>query len=149
MNTKKTTEMWTVAAAGALIAMLLAVAAFAQSSSFRFFGPLSRVITPNGDSMKPNGTAIFCEDNPSGSGVNGNVFTLLGSAVATMGPETKNPNGSACPLGRFDTAGAVGVSGGYLTWDGRSNGVVVHSGIYVYRVTSEEKSYTGTLIVVR
>jgi hypothetical protein len=43
----------------------------------------------------------------------------------------------------------MGVSGGYLSWDGRSNGVVVHSGIYVYRITAEQKSYTGTILVVR
>lgn len=146
MNTKKKTEMWTMAAAGTLIALLLAVAAFAQGGSFRFFGPLSRIITPNGDSSKNNGTAIFCFDNPAGSGVSGNVFSLLGSAVATMGPETANPAGSGCPAG---TPGPLGANGEYMTWDGRSNGVVVHSGIYVYRVTAEEKSYTGTIIVVR
>lgn len=143
MNMKKTTEMWTMVGAGALIAMLLAVAAFAQGAQFRFFGPLSRIITPNGDSSKPNGTAIFCFDNPSQSGVNGNIFTLLGSAVATMGPVTANPAGSICP------AGTLAGSGEFVSWDGRSNGTTVHSGIYVYRITAEEKSYTGTIIVVR
>ena len=147
MNIKKTAEKWTVVGAGVLIAALLAVAAFAQSSNFRFFGPLSRVITPNGDSSKNNGTAFFCFDNPADSGVAGNIFTLLGSAVATLGPVNQNkyPNGfgSACPAGVF------GNSAGSLTWDGRSNGTVVRSGIYVYRVTAEQKSYTGTIIVVR
>src|ERR1035437_3102888 len=99
MNTKKTVDMWATVAAMLVIAMLLAVAAFAQSESFRFFGPLSRVITPNGDASKNNGTAIFCFDNPADSGVSGSIFSLLGSAVATMGPETKNPVGSGCPLG--------------------------------------------------
>jgi len=144
MNTKKTTEMWAVVGAGALIAMLLAVAAFAQSASFRFFGPISRIITPNGDGR--NDVAFFCFDNPAGSGVTGNVFTLLGSAVAAMGPETANASGSACPAG---TPGPLGSLGENLTWDGRSNGSIVHSGIYVYRVTAEQKSYTGTLIVVK
>ena len=148
MNTKKMQGMWAEVAAVLAIAMLLAVAAFA-GGSFRFFGPISRIITPNGDATKNNGTAIFCFDNPASSGVSGNIFSLLGSAVATMGPETKNPAGSACPLGVFDTSGAMGVSGGYLTWDGRSNGVVVHSGIYVYRLTAEQKTYTGTILVVR
>ncbi|MFI5349509.1 MAG: hypothetical protein ACHQ2Z_08190 [Elusimicrobiota bacterium] len=149
MNTKKKIDMWATAAAVLMIAMLLAVAAFAQSASFRFFGPLSRVITPNGDPSKNNGTAIFCFDNPAGSGVTGNIFTLLGSAVASMGPETKNPSGTGCPLGAFDTVNQPGISGGYLTWDGRSNGTVVHSGVYVYRLTADQKSYTGTIIVVR
>lgn len=147
MNTKKTTEKWTMVAAVLAIAMLLAVAAFAQSASFRFFGPLSRVITPNGDSSKNNGTAFFCFDNPQGSGVSGNIFTLLGSAVATMGPVNQNVYpagfGSACPAGTFANSSQS------LTWDGRSNGATVRSGIYVYRITAEQRSYTGTLIVVR
>ena len=143
MNMKKKTEIWTMVGAGALIIALFAVAAFAQGASFRFFGPLSRIITPNGDLTKNNGTAIFCFDNPSQSGVSGNIFTLLGSAVASMGPVTQNPAGSACPAGVFAN------SGEYVTWDGRSNGVTVRSGIYVYRITAEEKNYTGTLIVVR
>jgi hypothetical protein len=146
MSTKRTTEKWTIAAAGTLIALLLAVAAFAQGASFRFFGPISRIITPNGDAAKNNGTAIFCFDNPAGSGVSGSVFTLLGSAVASMGPETANPSGSGCPAG---TLGPLGSNGEYISWDGRSNGTVVHSGVYVYRVTAEQKSYTGTIIVVR
>ena len=145
MNTKKTTETWTMVAAVLAIVMLLAVAAFAQSASFRFFGPLSRVITPNGDSSKNNGTAFFCFDNPQGSGVTGNIFSLLGSAVATMGPVNVNSgtSGVSCP------AGALAGSAQNITWDGRSNGTVVRSGIYVYRITAEERSYTGTLIVVR
>ena len=144
MNTKNKTEMWATFGAALLIAVLLAVAAFAQSASFRFFGPLSRVITPNGDASKDNGTAIFCFDNPAGSGVSGNIFSLLGSAVASLGPTTTNPLNSGCPSGVFPR-----VSDGYLSWDGRSNGATVRSGIYVYRITAEQKSYTGTIIVVR
>lgn len=144
MNTKKTTEIWTMGAAVLVIALLLAVAAFAQGASFRFFGPLSRVITPNGNEAKNNGTAFFCFDNPADSGVTGNIFTLLGSAVATLGPVNQNSGafGAACPMG------VLGY-GQSLTWDGRSNGIVVRSGIYVYRITAEQKSYTGTIIVVR
>src|SRR5450631_2035376 len=142
MNKKKTVDMWAMTGAVLLIAALLAVAAFAQSGAgFRFFGPLSRVITPNGDASKNNGTAIFCFDNPAGSGVSGNIFSSLGSAVADMGPETPNPVSSGCPSG---TPGPLGSNGEYVSWDGRSNGTVVHSGIYVYRVTAEQKSYTGT-----
>ena len=84
MNTKKTADKVAMGAAVLMIALLLAVAAFAQGAAFRFFGPLSRVITPNGDVSKNNGTAIFCFDNPADSGVSGSVFSLLGSAVATM-----------------------------------------------------------------
>ena len=143
MNTKKTTEKWTMLAAALVITALLAVAAFAQSNAtFRWFGPLSRVITPNGNAAKSNGTAFFCFDNPADSGVSGSIYTLLGSAVANMGPKTLNTSswGASCP------AGTLGQS---MTWDGTSNGSVVHSGIYVYRVTAEQHSYTGTIIVVR
>jgi hypothetical protein len=148
MNTKKSMEKWTMAAAAALIVALFAVAAFAQSNaSFRFFGPLSRVITPNGNTQKNNGTAFFCFDNPADSGVTGNMFSLLGSAVASMGPVNMNvyPGGygSGCP------AGSLPNSGQSMTWDGTSNGTVVHSGVYVYRITAEQRSYTGTIIVVR
>ena len=145
MNTKKTIDTWTTAAAGVVIVLLLAVAAFAQGSSFRFFGPLSRVITPNGNPGKNNGTAFFCFDNPADSGVTGNIFSLLGSAVATMGPAIQNTPtwGASCP------AGSLPDSGQSMTWDGTSNGVVVRSGIYVYRITAELRSYTGTIIVVR
>jgi hypothetical protein len=143
MNTKKTMEKWTIAGAALLIAALLAVAAFAQSGAgFRFFGPLSRIITPNGNASKNNGTAIFCFDNPADSGVSGNIFSLLGSAVANMGPAMTNPNNSGCPVGVLGP-------GGYLTWDGTSNGAVVRSGVYVYRVSAEQHSYTGTILVVR
>ena len=116
MNTKKTTDMWATVAAVTMIALLLAVAAFAQSgATFRFFGPLSRVITPNGNSQKNNGTAIFCFDDPAGSGVTGNIFSLLGSAVATMGPVTPNPRLSGL---RAPTACSPGSPARYLTWDG-------------------------------
>ena len=141
MNMKKTAEMWTTAAAGLLIAALLAVAALAQSASFQFFGPLSRVVTPNGDGK--NDVAIFCFDNPAASAVSGGIFSLLGSAVATLGPANANASGSACP------AGALPGSDGSIVWDGRSNGSTVRGGIYVYRITAEQKSYTGTIIVVR
>ena len=139
MKMKKTTEIWAMLTATSLIAMLFAVAALAQGASFRFFGPLSRVITPNGDANKNNGTAFFCFDNPADSGVAGNIFSLLGSAVASLGPVT-DASASSCP---------AGFKPQYLTWDGRSNGATVRSGIYVYRITAEQKSYTGTVIVVR
>jgi hypothetical protein len=146
MQTKKRMDMWATAAAALVIIALLAVAAFAQSgASFRFFGPLSRVITPNGNPSKNNGTAFFCFDNPADSGVSGSIFSLLGSNVANMGPAIQNTSnwGVACP------AGVLPNSGQSMTWDGTSNGTVVHSGIYVYRVTAEQRSYTGTLVVVR
>ena len=140
MNVKKTTERLAVAAAALCILALLAVAAFTQTGSFRFFGPLSRVITPNGDGR--NDLGIFCFDDPADSDVSGAVYTLLGSEVAAMGPRV---NLAGCPtpsLGGSSQPNAV-------TWDGRSNGEVVSSGVYVYRITAEGQTHSGTVVVVR
>lgn len=142
MNIKKTADTWATLAAALAIIALLAVGVFAQSAAFRFFGPLSRVITPNGDGL--NDFAIFCFDDPADSEVTGKIYSLLGAEVATMGPRSVVSNGSGCPAGVFP-----GVSGQRLTWDGRSNGSAVRSGVYVYRITAEQKSYSGTLIVVK
>lgn len=142
MKKAKRTE-WIVTLAGALLALaLLAVGVFAQSAGFRWFGPLSRVITPNGDGR--NDVAFFCFDNPADSDVSGKVYSLLGSEVAAFGPRQQVVLGAPnCP------PPATGAPVQYLTWDGRSNGSTVRSGIYVYRISAEQKVYTGTLIVVR
>lgn len=123
--------------AAALIIVLLAVGVFAQTAVFRYFGPLSRVVTPNGDGR--NDLAIFCFDNPADSDVSGRVYTLLGSAVATMSLP-RDPAAAGCPAGFKPQS---------MTWDGRGDGGVVRSGVYVYRLTAEQKTYSGTLIVVR
>lgn len=144
MKTKKMrkTEILAMAAAALLAAALLAVGAFAQSGqTFRFFGPLSRVLTPNQDHV--NDLVVFCAYNPAGSDVSGKIYSLLGSEVATMSSPVQDPPTSSCTRISNDFRDV------YLTWDGRSNGTTVHSGIYVYRITSELHSYTGTLIVVR
>lgn len=104
---------------------------------FRFHGPLARVITPNGDQR--NDLAFFCFDNPSDSDVSGKVFTLLGSELASLGARASTA-GSACPGGFLPQR---------LTWDGRAGGAFVRSGVYVYRITAEGRSFAGTLLVVR
>ncbi len=136
---QKTTEILAILAAALLAVALLAVGVFAQTGTLRFFGPLSRVLTPNGDSV--NDLAIFCFDNPADSDISGKVYTLLGTEVGTLGPRTR-PALAGCPAaGAFDAQS--------VTWDGKSNGAAVRSGVYVYRISSELKVYTGTLIVVR
>jgi CHU_C Type IX secretion signal domain len=135
----KTTERAVILAAALCILALLAVAAFAQSEDFAFVGPLSRVITPNGDHKNDIAFIRFC--NPAGSGVSGKIYNLFGVEVATLGSVQTGLDG--CPAGDFPNYFQ------YLTWDGRSNGSVVPSGIYIYRITAEQRVYTGTLIVVR
>ncbi len=108
----------------------------AQSSAFRYFGPLGRVITPNGD--QKNDKVFFCFDNFADSGVVGRVYTLLGAEVASMTQvRTALPG---CPGGNLPQ---------HMTWDGRTSEGVVTGGMYVYRIEAEGKMYTGTLLVVR
>jgi hypothetical protein len=128
----------TVAAvlAGAIL-LLGAVRLMAQTGPSRFFGPLSRVITPNGD--RKNDIAFFCFDNPSSNGIVGRIYTMLGTEVAATGPRTA-AGASACPTG-FNRE--------FVTWDGKSNGSPVRSGVYVYRLEIEGKIHTGTVLVVR
>jgi hypothetical protein len=146
MKNHKTADYVAILAAAFLAVALLAVGVFAQSgASFRFFGPLSRIITPNGDGK--NDQAFFCFDNPADSDASGKVYSLLGSEVASMGPRL-TPSVNGC-VNTFGAGTFPGQSNQSLTWDGRSNGNVVRSGIYVYRITAELKAYTGTLIVVR
>jgi hypothetical protein len=144
MKNAKRAEMIVTLAAALLGVALLAVGVFAQSAGFRWFGPMSRIVTPNGDGK--NDVAFLCFDNPADSDVSGKIYSLLGSEVASFGPRQivqGPPYVPACG------APATAAPAQYLTWDGRSNGSVVHSGIYVYRVTAEQKVYSGTLIVVR
>jgi hypothetical protein len=49
----------------------------------------------------------------------------------------------ACP------AGILPGSAQYVYWDGKAAGAAVHSGIYVYQIKAEGRSFTGTLVVVR
>lgn len=118
-------------------ASLLAAAVLAQGSSFSFLGPVSRVITPNGDSNNDISFIRFC--NPADSEVSGRVLTLLGGEVATMGSRSQGLDGCLEPSSFSQ----------YLTWDGRSNGTLVRSGLYVYRIQAESRIYSGTILVVR
>ena len=129
---------WTAAA------LLFAWSALqAQGEAFRFRGLLSRVITPNGDHH--NDFAIFCVDNPADSEVQGAIYGVTGAKVAELSSGTGlDASSTDCP---HDSA----VPGGarYLSWDGRSDGQTVHSGVYVYSIKSEGLTFTGTLVVVR
>ena len=116
----------------------LALAAFAWADGgFRFFGPVNRAFTPN----VSNANAIFCFDNPYDSGVSGTIYSLLGSQVADLEPG----------LGVSPTCPQPTIPGqiNYIRWDGRSNGTVVTSGVYIYQIKAEGLSFTGALLVVR
>jgi len=128
--------------AGLILA--LAAAALAQGlGSFNFIGPASRVITPTAANGQ-NSIFFFCIDNPALSGATIEIYSLLGRTVYsntyTIPPAPAV--GSVCAMKQATTPE-------YLSWDGTSSGLLVHSGIYIYRIQAEGKTYTGTLMVVR
>ena len=135
-NKKKARTIILTAAAALSLALLRAQ----TSGGFHWDGPLSRVITPNGDGL--NDKAFFCFDNPSVSDVSGKIYTLLGVEIASLQPPT-NATGTSCP------ASTSGIRPEQVSiWDPLTQGMV-HSGVYVYQVRAEGKSYSGTIVVVR
>lgn len=111
----------------------------AQDGGFRFDGPIGRVITPNGDLR--NDELFICFGNPSDSEVETRIFTLWGAEVARVSQIRSQLEG--CP--RLTT----GARDQHAKWDGRSHGSFVKSGVYIYQVKAEGRTYSGTLLVVR
>lgn len=129
------------AALAAVLAVLGLALSQAQTAQIRFYGPLSRVITPNGDGV--NDLVFFCFENPQNSDINGKIYTLLGTEVASTGPrrDRTGASGSGCP--------ASIIQAQFVTWGGTADNVRVRSGLYVYRFTSENQVFTGTVLVAR
>ena len=87
----------------------------------------NRVITPNGDNL--NDQIIFTYDpGPSNAAVSGSIYDVTGALVSGMRP---------------------GLVPNTLIWDGKVGGRVVASGVYVYKITGEGKTFTGTVVVAR
>jgi gliding motility-associated-like protein len=90
-----------------------------------------RVFTPNGDGF--NDRVYFVLENPNNVSVTGEIFDLAGRYVATLQPPTANSG--------------IGTT---LIWDGKdSNGSVVPSGAYIYKIQGEGKTFTGSVAVAR
>ena len=136
---RKTTKRAALGAAFALFACFAGMLS-AQDGGFRFDGPLGRLITPNGDTR--NDEFFLCFGNPSDSEVETRIFTIWGSEVARVS-RIRHINNTSCP------ALNSGAGAQHARWDGRSSGSVVKSGVYVYQVKAEGRTYTGTLLVVR
>ncbi len=90
-----------------------------------------RVFTPNGDGL--NDRVYFVLENPNNAGVHGEIFDKDGRHVATL------PDPS--------TIGGIGTT---LIWDGHdASGNVVPGGAYIYKITGEGQTFTGTVGVAR
>lgn len=87
----------------------------------------NKVITPNGDGL--NDYVVFTLDNPKDSSFSGKIYGLTGALVAEMRPGTQVA----------DT----------LQWDGKAGGTTVPRGVYVYQIKAEEKTFNGTIVVIR
>jgi hypothetical protein len=86
-----------------------------------------RVITPNGDGL--NDQVIFTYDpGPNNATPSGAIYDVRGAFVANM------------------TGGLVPNT---LIWDGKASGRTVTSGVYVYQIKGDSKTFTGTIVVAR
>ena len=123
------------------LALLGLAFSHAQSGLVTFYGPLSRIVTPNGDGI--NDLIFFCFENPQDSDISGKIYTVLGTEVASISPRSNRTGvaGAGCP--------ASIIRAQYATWNGMADNTRVSSGVYVYRIKSEDQVFSGTVIVVR
>ncbi len=123
------------------LALLGFALSHAQSGLVTFYGPLSRIVTPNGDGL--NDLIFFCFENPQDSDISGKIYTVLGTEVASIGPRANRTGiaGVGCP--------ASIIRAQYATWNGMADNERIRSGVYVYRIKSEDQVFSGTVIVVR
>ena len=73
---------------------------------------------------------VFSFNNPQDSRVSGRIFDLRGRFVASL---------PAGPLGAQSS----------LVWNGKADGAVVPSGVYLYQIQGEDKTFSGTVVVAR
>ena len=91
----------------------------------------NRFITPNGDSL--NDVAIFFFNNPYYNQVTGKIYDIRSRYIADM---------SSAPLVCIDATQCQ-------QWDGKANGQAVHTGVYIYVLTSAGATYSGVVVVIR
>lgn len=108
-----------------LSSLLLAGAAYAPSLAV-LSGPSNRVVTPNGDGR--NDTAHFTFTNPRDAAGTLRIFDRLGRELHSA---SINPGGTTA------------------SWDGRASGVTVATGVYIYVLTVDQTTRSGSLLVVR
>ena len=90
-----------------------------------------RLFTPNGDGL--NDRVYFILENPNNVVVSGEILDKEGRHVRTLPPSTANAG--------------IGTT---LIWDGKDDrGNVVPGGAYIYKLSGEGRSFTGTVGVAR
>lgn len=109
----------------------LRVSARATSLTLEQTNVYPRVFTPNSDGF--NDRVYFVLENPNNVSIKGEIFDTAGRHVVTLAPPVLN-NG-------------IGTT---LIWDGKdASGTVVPSGVYLYRIEGEGKTFTGSVAVAR
>lgn len=99
----------------------------AEGAVFDLSNISGRVVTPNGDGL--NDHIIFSYDpGPRNVQARGRIYDMTGAFVADMTP---------------------GLVPNTVVWNGMMNGRAASSGVYVYKIEGDGKTYTGTVVVAR
>ena len=87
-----------------------------------------KIFTPNGDGVNDTFQIFF--DNPQSSVISqAKVYDITGAEVADL---------------------QLGPTGDSLAWNGRDHGGrVAHTGIYIYQIQAEGKTYNGTVVLAK
>lgn len=125
MNLKRKCGAWMIFA---VLAGFAGGASWPASLEFGISRISNRVLTPNGDGK--NDRVVFEFYNAADLEFSGRIFDLNWALVAHMSPGTEDDSDS-------------------LQWDGKRQGSVVPSGVYIYRIRAENKIFTGIILVIR
>ncbi|MCR4294674.1 MAG: gliding motility-associated C-terminal domain-containing protein, partial [Elusimicrobia bacterium] len=99
----------------------------AEGAVFDLSNISGRVVTPNGDGL--NDHIIFSYDpGPRSVQARGRIYDMTGAFVADM---------------------ETGLVPNTIVWNGKMNGRAASSGVYVYKIEGDGKTYTGTVVVAR
>ena len=97
-------------------------------ASFSFNGVSNRFITPNGDGRNDN--VAFNFNNASDAAGSVKIYDLRGHLVTTISINS-------------------GTGATFAIWDGRANGSIVSTGVYIYVLAVESVVASGALVVIR
>ncbi|MDI6641460.1 MAG: hypothetical protein QME68_04005, partial [Elusimicrobiota bacterium] len=87
----------------------------------------AKIFTPNGDGV--NDTINFVIENPNNATVSGEIYTLDSTYISRLNLTSQDS---------------------ILSWDGTNiSGKPCPAGIYIYQIQAENKTYHGTILLVR